>query len=347
MLDSALLRETARLEREYPMQKIEASQFEDLFDKQLHQYDSDRDMVSAEQKSQEQIEEQIREANKAFTMARKGDFSTKEREKALQDLETGYIKYKEIISNIEVGRRFYNDLAGLVGRFRENCKKFVHQRRIEAGQLETYVHFFPIRFPFGFGFPFSNITPPRDISNASAMASLNISQPSRDYHPQVPVPQHVSIPQQRQPSPKRTQQPTTIFPARQQQPPAASPFFSPAAAPPFPNLVSAQPQHQQEPLAAPQPTRISAVPPMQDIPSLLPTPPTPSGTGFTPGVPGGIWSPEMGIKFGSTTPLNLTSSGPGGGASDNNNARARNPPSAAPGPPMPGQWDPSRGLRFS
>ena len=143
-LDSALLRETARLERQYPMQKIEASQFEDLFDKQLRQYDIDRDMVSTEQKSQEQIEEQIREANKAFTAARKGDSSTKEREKALQDLETGYLKYKEIISNIEGGRKFYNDLAGLVGRFRENCKKFVQQRRIEAGQLETYVYLSPV-----------------------------------------------------------------------------------------------------------------------------------------------------------------------------------------------------------
>jgi programmed cell death 6-interacting protein len=126
------------------MQKIEAGQFEDLFEKQLRQYDSDLEMLAFERKNQDQIEENIREANKAFTAARKGDSSTKDREKALQDLENGYSKYKEIISNIEVGRKFYNDLAKLVTRFREDCKKFVHQRRIEAGQMEKYV---PLPYP--------------------------------------------------------------------------------------------------------------------------------------------------------------------------------------------------------
>lgn len=137
-LDPALVRETARLEREFPMQKIEPGQFEDLFDEHLRLYDNDRDMVAEEQKSQSQIEDQLRETNRAFTIARKGDSSTKNREKALQGLEGGYLRYKEIISNIEVGRKFYNDLAKLVGRFREDCKKFVHQRRMEASQMEMY-----------------------------------------------------------------------------------------------------------------------------------------------------------------------------------------------------------------
>ena len=149
-IDSALVRETARLEREFPMQRIEAGQFEDLFEKYLHQYDSERDMVAFEQKTQDQIEEQIREANRAFVNARKGagDSSTKEREKALQDLENGYLKYKEIISNIDVGRKFYNDLAKLVGRFRDDCKNFVSQRRVEAAQLEKYVKPFSFLLSF-------------------------------------------------------------------------------------------------------------------------------------------------------------------------------------------------------
>ena len=97
-----------------------------------------RFLLSDEAKNQEQIEHQLQEANKSFTNARKGDSSTRDREKALQDLENGYLKYKEIKSNIEVGQKFYNDLAKLVGRYREDCKKFVHQRRVEATQLETY-----------------------------------------------------------------------------------------------------------------------------------------------------------------------------------------------------------------
>ena len=125
------------MEREFPMQKIEPGQFEDLFEEQLRQFDSDSDMLSEERTNQDRIEDQLREANKSFTNARKGDSSTKERERALQELENGYLKYKEIISNIDVGRKFYNDLAKLVSRFREDCKNFVHRRRVEATQMET------------------------------------------------------------------------------------------------------------------------------------------------------------------------------------------------------------------
>lgn len=183
------------------------------------------------------------------------------------------------------------------------------------------------------------------------MASLNISQPSRDH--QAEIPRQYAVPQHRQPSPRRSQ---PIFPSRQYQPHAPVPFFSTAPAPQpvsvpaavsasaFPN-VNAQPtsprpqeeQQQQHPIAAPQPTRISALPPMQDrhIPSLLPTPPTPSGTGLTPGIPGGLWSPEMGIRFGAPAPA--TKSVPG-----RDDADAQGERSAA-----PGQWEPGRGLRFS
>lgn len=121
------------------MQPIEASQFENLFEEQLHLYDSDVDMLAQERSEQEELETQVREANNNFNRARRGDTSSKEREKALQELENGYAKYKELISNIDVGRKFYNDLAKIVGRFRDDCKSFVHERRMEASQLERYV----------------------------------------------------------------------------------------------------------------------------------------------------------------------------------------------------------------
>jgi len=114
-----LLREAARLEREYPMQSIEAVQFEDLFDKRLQMYNVDREMVQEEQREQQEAIKRLQEANAAFVTARKGDQSTKQREQALQSLENSFFKYKEIISNLDVGRKFYND-----------------QRKAEASQLE-------------------------------------------------------------------------------------------------------------------------------------------------------------------------------------------------------------------
>ena len=148
--DQVILAETARLEREFPMQKIEPAQFENLFEVRLEMYEEDQKWVAKEKEEQDQMSVQLKQANTAFANARKGDTSTKEREQALQRLENAYVKYKEIISNLNTGRKFYNDLAKIVNRFRDECKNFAYQRRVEAGQLES------------------------DLSNA--MSALNLSQ---------------------------------------------------------------------------------------------------------------------------------------------------------------------------
>jgi programmed cell death 6-interacting protein len=135
-LDPELLREAARLEREYPMQTIEAVQFEGLFDKRLQMYDADQDMVQEEGKDQAEAIKRLQDANAAFLVARRGDQSTKKREQALQNLENAYFKYKEIISNLDVGRKFYNDLAKIVSRFRDDARSFAYQRKSEASQIE-------------------------------------------------------------------------------------------------------------------------------------------------------------------------------------------------------------------
>jgi|SRR6186713_288113 len=122
------------------MQKIEAVQFEDLFEKRLQRYDEDRVMVDDEREEQEQISAQLQEANSAFNNARRGEHSNKEREQALQRLENGYLKYKEILSNLDAARKFYNDLAKIVNRFRDECRDFRYQRRMEARQLEGYAY---------------------------------------------------------------------------------------------------------------------------------------------------------------------------------------------------------------
>ena len=134
--DSVILAETGRLERDYPMQKIEPAQFENLFEKRLARYDPHRQMLLDEEAEQRSLEVKVKETNDAFLLSRKGDTSTREREQALQRLETAYLKYKEIVSNLNVGRKFYNDLANIVNRFRDDCKQFAYQRRVEAQQWE-------------------------------------------------------------------------------------------------------------------------------------------------------------------------------------------------------------------
>ncbi|PGH32621.1 programmed cell death 6-interacting protein [[Emmonsia] crescens] len=323
-IHAALLKETGRLEREFPMQRIEASQFEDLFAVRLKQYEVDRKMLlEEEEKAQSAIAEQLREVNRSFVNARRGDSSTKEREKALQELENGYVRYKEIIGNVEVGRKFYNDLAKLVGRFREDCRGFVSGRRVEAGELET------------------------DITNTTAMASLSISQKQKQKQKPSPPPAapatspaaavaaaNAAIQQQHQQHYYHHQPPRQKSPLKsiRSSTPSHTPFTSSTttttstSSPPPP-----QPPTTEEPLAAPQPTRASIVPP----PSTMPLPTMPVG--------GGMWSPEMGIKFGG--------SGGGAPASSQMNAQGQAQAQAqmrSPMPmPTPGRWDPSRGVRFS
>ena len=138
-ISHALHSEAARLEREYPMQPISASQFEHLFEERLEIYEPDREAITHETEEQDALAQRIIEANKAFVDTRKGETEslTKDRERALQELELGYVKYKEIVQNLENGRKFYNDLAGHVNRFRDGVRTAVAQRRQEASEIES------------------------------------------------------------------------------------------------------------------------------------------------------------------------------------------------------------------
>jgi programmed cell death 6-interacting protein len=145
-INNGILAEAARLEREYPSQTVVPAHFEDFFEQRLSKYDSDLAGLKSESDEQERLTSQLESANASFVAARKGDTSSREREQALQKLENAYFKYKEIVSNLEVGRKFYNDLAKIVGRFRDGCKAFLYERREEAIRIESYAPslFFPL-----------------------------------------------------------------------------------------------------------------------------------------------------------------------------------------------------------
>lgn len=132
-----LLKEAGRLEREYPMQAVSATQFEKLFDERLKKYDPDRDDLKREEGEQDRLLKRVSEANTTFQTAKKGDTSSKEREQALQNLENAFVTYKEILRNLETGRKFYNDLSAITTRFRDECRNFAYARRTEAQNMES------------------------------------------------------------------------------------------------------------------------------------------------------------------------------------------------------------------
>ena len=139
-IDSALLIETARLERDFPMQRVEAVQFEPLFEERLHYYDADREKVQKEKETHNETIEHLKRANTTYFAAKGGSSGaglvSKEREEALQRLNVGIMKYKEIVKNLSASRKFYGDLQGIVSKFAEECKQFAYSRRMEARSME-------------------------------------------------------------------------------------------------------------------------------------------------------------------------------------------------------------------
>lgn len=138
----------------------------------------------------------------------------------------------------------------------------------------------------------------RDISNVTAMASLHLTQP------------HLRQPSY-QPShqPPRAHQSPSAFAA------ATAPPSQPPSQPP-PPVQAHRPSDTATPLTAPQPMRAAVAPPS------VPTP--------------GIWSPEMGIRFGSA--------GAPPGATVPTGTIA---PGGQPGRAQTGPWDPNQGIRFA
>jgi programmed cell death 6-interacting protein len=138
-IKSDILGEAARLERAYPSTPLVPAHFAEFFDKRLHDmYEPDLEAVEREKSDQEKSLSEMSGLNEEFEKVKRKNSASgmKEREAALQRLDAAFYKYKEIVSNLEAGRKFYNDLARLVGQFRESCRAWVAERRREARGLE-------------------------------------------------------------------------------------------------------------------------------------------------------------------------------------------------------------------
>lgn len=139
-----ILKEAARLERTYPSIAIVPAHFEDFFEKRLDRlYEPELDALDGEAAEQDRLLKEVERANNEFEAQKRrcGDRGSHEREVALQKLDGAYFKYKEIINNLEVGRKFYNDLSKIVGQgFRDVVRAWVAERRMEARALEEEIN---------------------------------------------------------------------------------------------------------------------------------------------------------------------------------------------------------------
>lgn len=134
-----IMREAARLERSYPSTTIVPEHFEAFFEKRLDRlYESELEALEKEGREQERLLGEVSRVSREFEgQKRMRDGDSRVREERLQELEEAFRRYEEIVGNLEDGRKFYNDLSGIVGRmFRDQARGWANQRRMEARGLE-------------------------------------------------------------------------------------------------------------------------------------------------------------------------------------------------------------------
>lgn len=211
-IKSDILAEAARLERAHTVATaIVPAHFEDFFEKRLDKlYEPDLELVQAEASEQEKFITELIRVNREFEGQKKmvGDKGNREREQALQKLENAYYKYKELISNAEAGRKFYNDLSRIIGGFRDGARTFVAERRREARMLEDELNMPPLN-NLSLGGPSSRVQQQQSAAAQSVSSSSSAWDASSSYKvPRMQSPPQSSFmppPAPPQPQPRQQQ----------------------------------------------------------------------------------------------------------------------------------------------
>lgn len=120
--------------------EVQPSMFEDTLDQELVKYDKFRRDIEEGASKQTEILENVKTQMDSFLHSRREDSSVKEREYALQSLDLSYHKYKEIVRHLDDGMQFYNDLAGMLIKFKESCLEWVMGRRSELRSITDSVN---------------------------------------------------------------------------------------------------------------------------------------------------------------------------------------------------------------
>ncbi|KAI8881313.1 hypothetical protein K501DRAFT_189254 [Backusella circina FSU 941] len=102
-ISPALLKRAAELTAKSPIVKIEPAQFEELFVDELRKYDELLMSVDQEDEQQSTLLRQLNESYHQFVTKSSEQGGSAKREKALQNLNQAYLKYKEIKTNLTEG----------------------------------------------------------------------------------------------------------------------------------------------------------------------------------------------------------------------------------------------------
>ncbi|KAF7721506.1 pH-response regulator protein palA/rim20, partial [Apophysomyces ossiformis] len=131
-ISPALLKKAAQLTAKSPIVKIDPAQFEELFTEELRKYDEFLMEIDNQEVRQTQMLREMTEVHQGYTTSTQQNTTSTKREKALQNLNQAYHKFKEIKTNLTEGIKFYGEHAKALTAFQDACIEYKDRRKTEA-----------------------------------------------------------------------------------------------------------------------------------------------------------------------------------------------------------------------
>ncbi|KAI7860663.1 BRO1-like domain-containing protein [Circinella umbellata] len=134
-ITDALLAKSTELTGNSPTVKIEPAQFNEVFSQELKKYDGLQSIVQEVHNNQIRQISRLKELHEQFQLIVRASTMAAKREKAIQNLEQAFVKFKEIRTNMVEGIKFYSQYIDTLSQFRDACVDFALARRLEASEL--------------------------------------------------------------------------------------------------------------------------------------------------------------------------------------------------------------------
>ncbi|CAG8808105.1 36878_t:CDS:10, partial [Gigaspora margarita] len=130
-----LLKEAAKITANGTAIKIEPAHFEELFIEELKKYDKFLAFMQREAENQEKLLNHIQGKYQELTEKRNKAMNNSGRAETLEKYKTAYQKFREILSNLQEGIKFYRNFEATLRDYKKKCQEFATNRQKEGYEI--------------------------------------------------------------------------------------------------------------------------------------------------------------------------------------------------------------------
>ncbi|KAG5417547.1 RIM20 [Candida metapsilosis] len=116
-----------------------SAKFELAYEDHLKSFSTDLSFLESTKSNQQDLEREIDALNNEFIHEYTTNVTSTQRNRqdALQTLDTTFVKYNEILTNLAEGSNFYNDFITKGTPVLHECEDYLNQRRLESREIES------------------------------------------------------------------------------------------------------------------------------------------------------------------------------------------------------------------